>query len=242
EDAVAGQPAIARVAPGKQPAIAGRRVDDRKGCAPPRLGLVLRVDERFDGARLAVACVAQQHSVGRASGHAHADGRLVAELVRAVDDVQLGAVVVRAERDLAHLVLRRDAHPLTEPAVSPPTIHFCRNRNRAVTGIIAINAPAVNGPHAWPYSSLMKPFIPTGSVKWSFVCSSAEAITYSLSVKTNEISATTTSTGVASGSTTPQKIWAGVAPSTRADSSSSFGIVSKKPFINQAWTPIAPPR
>ena len=41
---------------------------------------------------------------------------------------------------------------------------------------------------------------------------------------------------------TPQKICAGVAPSTRADSSSSFGIVSKKPFISHAWTPIEPPR
>ena len=52
----------------------------------------------------------------------------------------------------------------------------------------------------------------------------------------------TASTGSASGRTTPQKICAAVAPSTRADSSSSFGIVSKKPFINQVFTPIAPPR
>ncbi len=88
----------------------------------------------------------------------------------------------------------------------------------------------------------MKPCIPTDSVKWSFVCKSAEARTNSFSVKTNEISATTTSTGAASGSTTPQKICAAVAPSTRADSSSSFGIVSKKPFISQVCTPIAPPR
>ena len=35
---------------------------------------------------------------------------------------------------------------------------------------------------------------------------------------------------------------AGVAPSTRADSSSSFGIVSKNPFISQTFTLITPPR
>ena len=58
----------------------------------------------------------------------------------------------------------------------------------------------------------------------------------------NESSPTTASTGAPSGSTTPQKICAGVAPSTRADSSSSGGIVSKKPFISHAFTPIAPPR
>ena len=58
----------------------------------------------------------------------------------------------------------------------------------------------------------------------------------------NESSPTTASTGAASGRMTPQKICAGVAPSTRADSSSSMGIVSKKPFISQAFTPSAPPR
>ena len=58
----------------------------------------------------------------------------------------------------------------------------------------------------------------------------------------NDQRPTTASTGSASGSTTPQKICAGVAPSTRADSSSSFGMVSKKPFISHVFTPIAPPR
>ena len=88
----------------------------------------------------------------------------------------------------------------------------------------------------------MKSCMPTGSVLWLVVCRIAEAITNSFSVKTNEISATTASTGAASGSTTPQKICAAVAPSTFADSSSSVGIVSKKPFISHACTPSAPPR
>ena len=57
-----------------------------------------------------------------------------------------------------------------------------------------------------------------------------------------ESSPITASTGAASGRMTPQKICAGVAPSTRADSSSSIGIVSKKPFISQVFTPSAPPR
>jgi hypothetical protein len=79
-------------------------------------------------------------------------------------------------------------------------------------------------------------------VKLSVVCSSALASTNSFSVNTKEISATTASTGAARGSTTPQNTCDGVAPSTRADSSSSFGIVSKKPFISQQFTPSAPPR
>ncbi len=56
------------------------------------------------------------------------------------------------------------------------------------------------------------------------------------------MSPTTAMIGAASGMTTPQKICDGVAPSTRADSSSSRGIVSKKPFISHVFTPSAPPR
>ena len=64
----------------------------------------------------------------------------------------------------------------------------------------------------------------------------------SLMVAMNENMPTTTSTGLASGRTTPQKICDGVAPSTRADSSSSDGIVSKKPLSSHVLTPSAPPR
>ena len=60
-------------------------------------------------------------------------------------------------------------------------------------------------------------------MSWLYVLSGiiALAITNSLSVEMNEMSPTTTRTGAASGSTTPQKICAAVAPSTRADSSSA---------------------
>ncbi len=34
--------------------------------------------------------------------------------------------------------------PFVAPAVSPPTMYRCRNRNRIITGIAAITAPAEN--------------------------------------------------------------------------------------------------
>ena len=67
-------------------------------------------------------------------------------------------------------------------------------------------------------------------------------MTYSFSVAMNESRPITASTGRPSGRMTIQKIWAAVAPSTRADSSSSWGIESKKPFISHALTPSTPPR
>ena|GEM_PF-4158122 len=39
---------------------------------------------------------------------------------------------------------RRDARHFTLPAVRPPTMYFCRKRNRIITGIAAITAPAAN--------------------------------------------------------------------------------------------------
>ena len=48
--------------------------------------------------------------------------------------------------------------------------------------------------------------------------------------------------GATSGRMMPKKICEWVAPSTLADSSRSFGMVSKKPFISQVFTPRAPPR
>ncbi|MDI2021252.1 hypothetical protein PJL18_01771 [Paenarthrobacter nicotinovorans] len=53
-------------------------------------------------------------------------------------DEEAGAVVVR----------KRDGHvqPFTEPAVSPLTMYFCRNRNSAMTGMAAMTAPAAKIP------------------------------------------------------------------------------------------------
>ena len=64
----------------------------------------------------------------------------------------------------------------------------------------------------------------------------------SFSVEMNDSRPITARTGAPSGRMIPQKIWAGVAPSTRADSSSSWGIESKNPLSSQAFTPSAPPR
>src|SRR5205807_8843422 len=134
----------------------------------------------------------------------------------------LRAVVLRLAEQVRLLRARevRDAQPLTEPAVSPLTIQRWRNMKRIATGSAAISAPAANGPHVLSYWLVISPCMPTGRVKCLVDWRIVEAITKSLSVKTNEISATTASTGAASGSTTPQKICAAVAPSTRADSAS----------------------
>ena len=64
----------------------------------------------------------------------------------------------------------------------------------------------------------------------------------SLIEKMYEIRPTTASTGAASGRITTQNTCAGVAPSTRADSSSESGIESRKPFMSQVFTPSTPPR
>ena len=64
----------------------------------------------------------------------------------------------------------------------------------------------------------------------------------SLTVPMKASSPVTARIGATSGRMMPKKICAWVAPSTLADSSRSFGMVSKKPFISQVFTPSAPPR
>ena len=88
----------------------------------------------------------------------------------------------------------------------------------------------------------MKPRIPTGSVSFLSLCKRTLAMMNSFRTPTNEKRPITARTGAASGSTTPQNTCAGEAPSTRADSSSSAGIVSKNPFMNQTFTLMTPPR
>jgi len=78
-------------------------------------------------------------------------------------------------------------------------------------------------------------------VNLSVDCSRRLAMMNSLMEKMNESSPTTASTGAASGRMIPQNTWAGVAPSTRADSSSESGIESRNPFISQVLMPSAPP-
>ncbi len=58
----------------------------------------------------------------------------------------------------------------------------------------------------------------------------------------NDSTNTTARIGVATGRMILKKVCAWLAPSTLADSSSSFGMVSKKPLMSQALMPMAPPR
>src|SRR5207302_512399 len=104
-------------------------------------------------------------------GNAQPHGRIVAELGGRLEQVELGAVVVRLR-----------SHPFTAPCVRPLTIHFCSDMNSTAAGTAASTVPAANAPQRWPHCWSIKPFIPTGSVKWLVVCISALAITNSFSV------------------------------------------------------------
>ena len=128
-------PGIAGVAARQEPAVARDRVPDRERRAPPDVGLGLLVDRRLDAARLAVALVPEKHPVRRrAVRDAQPDDRLVAELLRMLEDVLVRAVVMRLGEQAFDLGSLGQAHPLTEPAVSPLTIQRCRNMNSARPG------------------------------------------------------------------------------------------------------------
>ena len=84
----------------------------------------------------------------------------VAQPRRGTPDVQLRAVVVRAGRAGG-----ARAHPLTEPAVRPPTMYFCRKKkNRTSTGIAASTAPAANTPQSRRALVAAHEYRPTASV------------------------------------------------------------------------------
>src|SRR5204862_74572 len=196
---------------------------------------------RLHRPRLAVLRVAQHDGV-HVRRHARAHNRLAADVVGPLEHVEGGSVVVRLGEQRRLGLGGQRGHPFTDPAVSPCTMKRCRNRNRITTGTAAIRTPAANGPQCCENCWSMKPRIPSGSVNFLSVWRMTLAMMNSFNVPTKENSAITARTGAASGSTTPQNTCAGVAPSTRADSSSSLGIVSKKPFMNHVFTPIAPPR
>ena len=68
------------------------------------------------------------------------------------------------------------------------------------------------------------------------------AMMNSLIVLMNASRPVTARIGVTGGRMMSKKTCECVAPSTFADSSRSLGMVSKKPFISQVFTPSAPPR
>ena len=165
DEALAGHPAVADRAAGDEPPVRHRGVQGREGRPPPRLAVPLLVDLADGDARLAVRDVPDGHRIHcRLAWHAEPHRRRVAELLRPVDDVRLGAVVVR-EREEA-------CHPLTDPCVRPLTIQRWRTMKISTTGNAASTTPAQNGPHSCPNSSEMNPKRPTGSVYLSGAWSS----------------------------------------------------------------------
>src|SRR5438270_6739571 len=239
--AEAVHPAVAGEAAVDEPAVANRCVRDGQVGPPPRPAAGILVHDRLRGVRLAVGDVAQPDLLRRAVRRAQSYRGGPAHPIRPVDDVQLRAVVMRLGQSRRALTAH-DRHPFTAPCERPLTMKRCSQMKSAAAGTAAMSAPAAKKPQRCPNCWSMKPRMPTGSVKWWVVTRIALAITYSFSVAMNDHSPTTARIGSASGRITPQKIWPAVAPSTRADSSNSFGMESKKPFISHVFTPIAPPR
>jgi hypothetical protein len=88
------------------------RILDREARHPPPVPVPLR----FDGSSLPVPDVAERDRVDRLYD-AYAHDRLVAEVARTLEDVDVGAVVMRLVEE--NPVLQRGAHPFTAPCVSP---------------------------------------------------------------------------------------------------------------------------
>ena len=86
--------------------------------------------------------------------------------------------------------------------------------------------PAAKYPHCCEKPPTKKRS-PTGAVYIASLSMKVSARTNSFHAVMNENSAVTATAGFASGRTIRRKIVAGEAPSISADSSSSFGIVSK---------------
>ncbi len=140
DDAKAVQPRVAELAAREEPAITDGRVADREARNPPALAVALRLDR----ARFAVLRVPERDRIHFAR-RAHAHDRLAAQLVWPLEDVDVGAVVVRLAEERRFRL--EHAHPFTEPWVRPETMKRCRNMKRATTGTAAINTPAAKGPH-----------------------------------------------------------------------------------------------
>jgi hypothetical protein len=114
--------------------------------------------------------------------------------------------------------------------------------NSTTVGMAASTAPAANTPKLLLRSPATRPNRPTARVLDSGSVRKTLAIRNSLTYPMNPSSPVTARIGVIRGRMIPKKIWAWVAPSTRADSSRSLGMVSRNPFISQVFAPRAPPR
>src|SRR5690606_23994161 len=142
--------------------------------------------------------------------------------------VELGAVVVR---------LREGARHLTEPAVRPPTMYFCKNRKSSTTGTALMTAPAANSPQLVFVWSETHWYMPTASVQFSSDCKMSFASRKSENEPMKESRPTTARIGATSRRMIVQKIWEWLAPSILAASSISLGIVLKNPYMRNVFTP-----
>ena len=157
DDAEAVHPGVPDVAAREEPAVVDRRVRNGERRQPPGVGFRFLVEPRANDERLAVLDVAQRDSVHRGRArHAQAHDCLVAEVGGALNDVRVGAVVVRLGERRGDPDQIRHAHPFTAPRVRPPTMNFCNDIIRITTGIAASSTPAANGPHHCAYWPLMK--------------------------------------------------------------------------------------
>jgi hypothetical protein len=104
-----------------------------------------------------------------------------------------------------------------------------------------MRVPAANTPKLLLRSCDTRPYRPTAAVLAESWVKKMLAMRNSLTAPMKPSRPVTARIGATSGRMIPKKIWAWVAPSTLADSSRSLGMVSKKPFMSQVFTPSAPP-
>src|SRR5579864_5023937 len=134
-------PAIARRAAVDEPAVANGRVRDGQIGPPPRLAFRFLVHDRLCGARLAVVDVSDPDLLRRAAGSAQPQCRGAAHFARAIEKIELGAVVMRLVQRRGALPAH-DGHPFTAPCDRPLTMKRWSHMKSAAAGTAAMSAPA----------------------------------------------------------------------------------------------------
>ena len=127
---------------GEQPPIVHARIGHRQRHVPPHVarGTGLRLTAHGHG--FTIDHRAQGHLLRKAIvGSPQAEGHLVAHIGVYRGNVDRRTVVVDAFQ----------THPLTDPAVRPLTMNFCKAMNKMTTGTAASRAPAANGPQFSAY-------------------------------------------------------------------------------------------
>src|SRR5699024_1378089 len=126
-------------------------------------------------------------------------------------------------------------YPLVAPAVNPVTKYLCKSKNTIEIGIAIIIAPAAKTVKLLPNWSFIKLNNPTANVYFSGLLNKILGNIKSMNGPIKLNSATTANIGLAKGNIIVKNILICPAPSILADSSNSFGIVSKYPFTKNAF-------